>query len=133
MNRHRFLKLWSLAAGVMDAVTGLMLVIVPGLVLSLLRIGEPPPEAMIYLRWIGVFVMSVGLSYGIALGGCARRGETVWCFTALVRGCVAVFLMVQIAGGWMAPAWAVVAMSDGAVAVVQLAILRLGWWKEVAR
>ena len=133
MNRHRFLKGWSLAAGVMDAVTGLMLVFVPGLVLSLLMIEASSPEAMIYLRWIGVFVLAVGLSYGIALGGCPQRGETVWWFTALVRGCVAVFLMVQIAGGRMAPAWVVVAMSDGAVAAVQLAILRLGWWKEVAQ
>ena len=68
MNRHRFLKGWSLAAGVMDAVTGLMLVFVPGLVLSLLMIEAPSPEAMVYLRWIGVIVLAVGLSYGIAVG-----------------------------------------------------------------
>lgn len=131
MNKHQFLKFWSLAVGAMDAVTGLMLVFVPGLVLSLLMIEAPSAEAMIYLRWIGVFVMAVGLSYGIALGGCPERGETVWLITALVRGMVAVFLIVQIVGGKMDPAWAVVAMSDGAVAVAQLAILRFGWWKEV--
>ena len=133
MTKIRFLKFWSVAVGAMDAVTGMLLILVPEWVLHLLRIEPPAPEATVYLSWIGVFVMAVGLSYGLALGGRRSRGETVWMFTALVRILVAVFLAAKISAGVMAPAWAAVALSDGMVALVQIAIMRKGWWREVPR
>jgi hypothetical protein len=133
MTKIRFLKFWSMAVGAMDAVTGMLLILAPELVLRLLRIESPSPDAMVYLSWVGVFVMAVGLSYGLALGGRRSRGEAVWMFTALVRILVAVFLATKITAGFMAPAWAAVAFSDGMVALVQIAILRKGWWREVPR
>jgi len=117
----------------MDALTGLLLIFVPSLVLRLLRIDAPSPEAMVYLSWIGVFVMAVGLSYAFALGERRGAGEVVWLFTALVRMLVAMFLVVKITQGSLAAAWAVVAMSDGVVASVQMVILRKGWWREGVR
>jgi hypothetical protein len=54
-------------------------------------------------------------------------------FTALVRILVAVYLTVQITKGDMATTWAVVAFSDGLVAMVQMVILRKGWWREGQR
>jgi Na+-driven multidrug efflux pump len=44
---------------------------------------------------------------------------------------VAVFLVVSISRGVLEGVWAVVALSDGVVAVVQIVILRKGWWREV--
>ena len=87
---------------------------------------------MVFLSWIGVFVMSVGLSYGLALSR-RGRGEAVWMFTSLVRIMVAVFLTVRILDGSLQKTWALVAVSDASVAVVQIAILRAGWWREVQR
>lgn len=133
MTKSRFLKFWSVAVGAMDAVTGLLLILVPELVLRLLRIDPPSPDAMVFLSWIGVFVMAVGLSYGFALRGRRSAGETVWMFTALVRILVCVFLTTRITMGCIAPAWLVVAVSDGVVGLVQMMILRKGWWKEVPR
>lgn len=133
MTKIRFLKFWSVAVGSMDALTGLLLIFAPELVLKLLRIEPPSPDALVFLSWIGVFVMAVGLSYGFALGRHRGSGEAVWRFTALARILVAVFLIIQITGGRMAPAWAAVALSDGAVALVQMAILRKGWWREALR
>jgi hypothetical protein len=133
MTKIRFLKFWSMAVGAMDAVTGMLLILAPELVLRLLRIESPSPDSMVYLSWVGVFVMAVGLSYGLALGGRRSRGEAVWMFTALVRILVAVFLATKITAGFMPPAWAAVAFSDGMVALVQIAILRKGWWREVPR
>lgn len=133
MTKTSFLKFWSVAVGSMDAVTGLLLIFTPELVLRLLRIEAPSPDAMIFLSWIGVFVMAVGLSYGLALGKRRGAGEAVWMFTALVRILVAVFLVIQITLGEMAPAWALVAFSDGLVAMVQMMILRKGWWREAVR
>lgn len=133
MNKTRLLKLWSVAMGSMDTLTGLLLIFAPALVLRFLQVEAPAADALVYLSWIGVFVTAVGLSYGFALGKRRVAGETVWMFTALVRMLVAVFLAVQITRGTMAAAWIVVAISDGVVALVQMTILRKGWWREGPR
>jgi hypothetical protein len=132
MNRIQFLKLWSLAVGSMDAVTGLLLIFVPTLVLKLLGIAPPSLDALVFLSWMGVFIAGVGLSYAMALGGRAR-GESVWLFTAVIRILVAVFLTVKIFEGTLVANWGMVGVCDGIVGVSQLVILRLGWWKEVPK
>jgi hypothetical protein len=132
MTKTTFLKLWSLAMGSMDALTGILLVFFPSFVLNLLQIPSPSPDALVFVSWIGVFVMSVGLSYGFALGK-SGHGPTVWAITSLVRYMVAVFIAWKIIGGSLHPAWALVAIADGAVAIVQTAVLRAGWWREVPR
>lgn len=130
MNRIKFLKLWSVAVGSMDAVTGLLLIFVPALVLKLLGIDPPSADALVFLSWMGVFIAGVGLSYGMALGK-RSRGETVWAFTAMIRILVAIFLTVRILDGTLAVNWGLVGICDGIVGVLQVVILRLGWWKEV--
>jgi hypothetical protein len=132
MNKIQFLRFWSVAMGSMDAVTGLLLVFVPALVLGMLGIAPPSPDALVFLSWIGVFVSGVGLSYALALGR-RSHGEAVWIFTALIRSLVALFLIVRIVQGTLAPAWAAVAVSDALVAVVQIVVLRAGWWKGVGK
>lgn len=132
MKRIQFLKFWSVAVGSMDALTGLLLIFVPALVLGMLGISPPSPDALVFISWMGVFVCGVGLSYGLALGR-RSRGETVWVFTALIRSMVALFLMVRIMNGSLSSVWALVGISDAAVAIVQIVILRLGWWKGVAK
>lgn len=132
MSRITFLRFWSIAVGSMDALTGVFLIVAPAQVLRMLGISPPSPDALVFLSWMGVFVLGVGLSYALALG---RRscGETVWIFTALVRMLVSLFLAVKILAGVMPMAWSIVAFSDGLVAVAQMVILRLGWWKGAQR
>ncbi len=130
MNKIHFLKFWSIAVGAMDAVTGLLLIFAPELVLGLLGIAPPSADALVFLSWMGVFVGGVGLSYGLALGG-RVRGETVWMITAMIRLLVASFVASRVLNGSLASAWALVGISDAAVALVQIAILRAGWWKGV--
>lgn len=132
MNRAKFLKFWSIAVGLMDAVTGLLLVVAPELVLRMLRIPSPSPDALVFLSWIGVFVAGVGLSYAMALGKRAR-GETVWAFTAMMRILVALFLMVKILEGSLLAVWGVVAVSDALVGVFQIVLIRANWWKDVPK
>jgi hypothetical protein len=130
MKKRQILKWWSVGAGGMDAVTGLLLIAAPATVLRLLGIAPLADEALVFLGWVGVFVLAVGLSYGIALTGRAR-GEAVWMFTGLVRLLVAAFLTARVFSGTMEPAWLLVATSDGAIALAQGAMLQAGWWKEV--
>lgn len=125
---NRFCRWWSVGVGSMDAVTGLLLITVPEWVLSVLGIGGVDPCSLVFLRWIGVFVGSVGLSYAFALRG-SREAETVWGFTAGVRALVAVFVTVSIVRGALAPAWAGVAVTDAVVAVVQAVGLVKRWWR----
>jgi hypothetical protein len=132
MTRKQLLNFWSIAVGAMDALTGLWLIADPAGVLRLLRIAPPSPDALVFLSWIGVFVLGVGLSYGFVLVN-RRWGEPVWCFTALVRLLVAVFLTIQILNGSLASAWALVAVADTSVAILQGVILRAQWWREVRR
>jgi len=133
MDKTIFLKLWSAAVGAMDALTGLLLIFAPGLVLRLLGIDVPSDDSLVFLSWIGVFVAAVGLSYAFAFVRHRGWGEAVWLFTALVRIMVCVFLVTRITMEDMAPAWIVVAVSDGLVAAVQFAVVRKGWWREVQR
>lgn len=130
MNKREIIKWWSVGAGSMDAVTGLLLIVDPLLVLRVLGIAPLAAAALIFLNWVGVFVLAVGLSYGLAFTGRAR-GEAVWMFTGLVRILVAVFLTIRVVTGAMEPAWLLVAVSDGLVAAGQGVILLAGWWKEV--
>jgi hypothetical protein len=130
MKRNGLLKWWSAGVGAMDALTGLGLMFVPVWVLACLRIEAPSAEAIVFLRWIGAFVCAVGLSYGLALFGRKGWGEASWIMTSLARLMVALFLTVQMLRGELEPAWSVVALSDAAVAFVQLTVLWRGGWKE---
>lgn len=125
----RLAMLLSLAVGAMDAVTGLLLIFTPSLVMKLLGIPALPPETQVYMEWIGVFVFSIGVSYALTTRG-RSAAETVWIFTTIVRSSVAVFLAVKIAAGALPAMWALVAATDGAVAVVQMIGLKAGWWKD---
>lgn len=128
MNRLHFLYLWSLAVGAMDAFTGLALIFAPEFTLKMMSVPMVHPDALVFIRWMGVFIASVGLSYGLVFRG-DREAETVWSFTALVRLMVAAFLTWKISAGDLPVPWLLVAATDGLVAVGQLIILRTGWWK----
>jgi hypothetical protein len=127
----RLALFWSLAVGAMDALTGLLLILSPALVLRLLGIAEPPAETLVFLSWIGAFVAATGLSYGLSWRG-VSAAETVWAFTAMIRLSVAAFLTVKIASGSLPAGWAMVAAADAAVATVQMVGLKAGWWKAPA-
>ena len=127
----RLALFWSLAVGAMDALTGLLLILSPALVLRLLGIAELPAETLVFVSWIGVFVAATGLSYGLSWRG-GIAAETVWTFTAGVRFSVAALLAVKIASGNLPAAWAMVAAADAAVATVQVIGLKAGWWKDPA-
>ena len=129
MNRKRFLRFWTAGVGAMDAVTGLLLMFAPFLVFRGLGI-TPPSVGLVFVGWIGAFVAAVGLGYGLVWIR-AGFGEPVWMFTALVRSVVAVFVAVRVLDGSLEARWMVVGVTDAAVAIVQVMILRAGWWREV--
>ncbi len=128
----RPLVLAQLAIGLMDALTGILLISAPLFTLRLMRIGQVP-ESGIFVSFVGAFVLGVGLTYlPLAIRAFSGRGdpqtwETQWQGTAIIRACVAVLLVVQVASGRMGIAWVSVIFTDGGLALLQWIGARRGW------
>ncbi|MDA0765279.1 MAG: hypothetical protein O3A87_02150 [Verrucomicrobia bacterium] len=109
--------------GLMDSLTGLLLLFLPLQTLRLMGISEPAGPN-IFLSWVGVFVFSVGLSYFL-VGGLPRDANAVaawrmqWLITAVARCAVALFVALSVARGSLETAWLPVAATDLVVGGLQ--------------
>jgi hypothetical protein len=136
MSLPRGVAAFAVAVGLCDATTGAALVAAP--LWTLARLGIAPlPAEPVYQRWIGAFVLAVGLAYlyPFLLRGAevARRGErlaTVFEVTALVRAAVAATAGGAIACGALPLAWLGVPLFDAAVVWAQVALLRRGGLRD---
>jgi hypothetical protein len=130
--RERGPLLFCLFAGGGDAATGLLLIAAPALVLRLLG-AAPPAGDLVLLRFVGIFVGCVGLSYLYPwlLAGGARRIQrlgTVLEVTAGVRLAVALFLGFATMTGRLDLPWGTVGAYDALVAIAQIALLARGFF-----
>ncbi|AOS46392.1 hypothetical protein Verru16b_03498 [Lacunisphaera limnophila] len=125
---NRPLPPWSrwlaLGAGAMDAATGAGLLLLPGWTLERMGITPPGAEALGFVRFVGVFVGAVGLSYLIAW----RRGQeralrAVFDFTRVFRLGAGTFTGVMVFGADWPPAWLAVTFADLGLVVVQSVLL----------
>ena len=128
--KHRWGYLYCLLAGCCDTATGVLLVAAPAFTLQLMRIPTAPSEP-VFLRWIGVFVGSVGLAYlyPFVHGVSSRTAPTlrvVLEWSTLARLAVAAFVGASVAGGALAPGWLSVCFTDLSLAVVQVVMLARG-------
>ncbi|MGA3370577.1 MAG: hypothetical protein ABSC48_02330 [Terracidiphilus sp.] len=135
MNR-RILIGYQLATGLSDTMTGALLMIAPAFTLALMRL-RAPADALVYLSFIGSFVLSVGLScfYGAYVMMCRRspcKLEIVWLLTAITRASVAIFVVTQILTHTLDAGWFTVAVTDGVCVLFQAIGLRKGWLSYVA-
>lgn len=126
-----WLPAYQWLAGLCDTSTGALLVFAPAWTLRLMGLHQLP-SPIEFVSFVGVFVLSVGLAYLYAARWpmnfhFAPRWQTVWFLTALSRSLVAMFLTWQIIAGKIEAAWLTVALTDGALAIVQWAGLHLGW------
>ena len=131
------LIVYQLLIGLSDAITGALLIAAPEFTLGMMRL-HAPDNALVYLSFIGAFVLSVGLSclYGAYLmirreNSC--RLEIVWLLTATIRASVAIFVLTQILAHTLEAGWLTVAIADGACVLIQAIGLRIGWLAHVAR
>jgi hypothetical protein len=128
--------IYQWAAGLCDTSTGILLLAAPTTTLGLMGL-HVIPQPLVFVRYIGVFVLSIGLSYLWAAlqWPLAQRGQSTWStqwkITALVRTLVALFIVWQIATSAMEAKWITVALSDGTFAIVQWVGLRKGWLDRV--
>ncbi len=131
---HRLIWITCLLAGTCDGLTGILLVSSPRLTLRWMGIGELPQD-LVYLRWIGVFVGAVGLTYlypllalwrgkSQAVPWAAARFPVVLETTAIVRLAVAIFVGVSLLSGALTWPWVSVLLTDLGLSVWQLVLLR---------
>jgi hypothetical protein len=119
-------------AGLCDSCTGLLLIGAPVWTLHLMGLTVIP-QPVAFVRYIGVFVFSVGLSYLWAavrwpLTSHAHIGwSTQWKITAMIRASVAVFVLWQVVSAGIEARWITVAFSDGMFALIQCLGLEKGW------
>jgi hypothetical protein len=133
--KRKLLVAYQLLAALSDTATGLLLIAVPAFMLRLMRLNAAL-DALPFLSYIGVFVLSVGVAclYGgwLALRrGSADKLKVVWLLTAVTRGLVATFVMVEVASAALKPGWLTVAFTDGAFVLIQVVGLARGWLQSV--
>lgn len=131
MKTIRLAKGLALAAGAMDAATGLGLVFAPRLTLGAMLLAPPGSEALVFLRWVGAFVAAVGFSYLVALarGGAGRLRE-IFATTLLFRAAAGGYCAAAVIAGALDLGWITVAVTDGALVVVQIWLMRRGGWED---
>lgn len=117
--------------GAGEAAAGLVLLARPSWMVQALHLAPPPPEAAIFLRWIGVFVLATGLAYLLPWtrpAGEERdlRLRVALEWTSAARLLVASFVAVADLAGELPLGWCAVGAYDGVVACVQLAWLARG-------
>jgi len=130
--KHDRLLGYQLLTGLSDSSVGLLLVVAPATTMELMKL-HPTTDSLVFLSYIGVFVLSVGIAclYGAVLLMTRPVGteklQTVWLLTAVTRGLVAIFVVAKILSGSLEPGWISVAITDGAFALVQSIGLARGW------
>lgn len=136
MNRSMLLT-YQLLAGTSDATTGSLLLIAPAFTLRFMRL-HAPEAALVYLSFVGAFLLAAGLAYlygayVVACNGYMRRLEIVWLLTAFTRTSVAAFVISQVLASTLESGWLMVAFADGALVLIQGIGIRKGWLENVAK
>ena len=130
--KKRLLIALCLFAGLMDATSGSLLTLWPQLALKLMAVPPVSSEALVFIRFIGAFVFSMGCLYLFALLPVIAANTWGWmsgvlAVTAWVRAVICVFTTSAIIFGGLSLAWWSVPVSDGLLAVIQVWVIWKGW------
>jgi hypothetical protein len=126
-SRARLLPAFCAVAGGGDLLTGILLLVRPAAVLAPLGLAVPA-ESWVFLRWIGVFVASVGAIYLHPWSlppGSERRSRLRGALeiTAFFRLAVAAFVAGAVVASQLASPWLAVGGYDALLALAQLFLL----------
>ena len=125
------LALYQYIAGISESVAGMFLVGFPVVTFRFMGLNVIPPLA--FIRYIGVFVLAVGLTYmWTAIRWPLNEYAipvwiTQWKITALIHSLVALLIFWQLMARGLEARWLVVAIFEGVFAAVQLIGLDQGW------
>jgi hypothetical protein len=132
LSRKSLLIALCLFAGLMDTASGSLLTLWPQLALKLMGVAPVAAEALVFVRFIGAFVFSVGCLYLFALFPVITANRWGWmsgvfAATAWVRAVICIFTTFAILFGALSLSWWSVPVSDGLLALLQVWIIGKGW------
>ncbi len=130
MNATRVGVWVAIGAGAMDLGTGLGLVTAPGWTLARMGVPVPGAEALLYVRFVGAFVAAVGACYLWAARRPRGRLRVAFGLTMWLRGAAGSFSAGAVLAGALAIGWLAVALTDGALVIVQAVLLAKGAGRE---
>jgi len=121
-------RLLALLAGAMDTTTGALLLAAPAFTLRLMGIGMAEGTSPL-IRFVGAFVLGVGLSYFPPFlregrQRCDAALRAVFVTTGIVRLSIGLFTGVAVITGTLPWPWLSVTVSDLTLAAVQALIVR---------
>ncbi len=123
--------LFALVVGLLDFATGIALTSAPAFTLAQMGAAVPGREALLYVRFAGVFVASVGASYLWAVSSgsvtCLRAALQI---TLLFRLAAGSFSGVAVAMGFFDRAWLGVTLTDLTCVAVQAWFLAKGLGRD---
>lgn len=123
--QKKLLFSYSALAGLMDVLSGCLLMTLPTVTLELMCVAPVPPEVLPFIRFIGAFVFGVGALYWFALVPVMLTGRwgsvgQVFLITSWLRGVIFVFGSIAILVGCLSADWLTVPLTDGVLAILQL-------------
>ncbi|HEY0256184.1 MAG TPA: hypothetical protein VGC39_01980 [Candidatus Methylacidiphilales bacterium] len=133
MSKQTIVKIVSTLGAVIDVVTGTLLISAPQQALE--QIHAPAVSEPVLLQFIGVFILSIGLSYVIGLlswwlTGSIARLRVVWEITLIFRLGAALFITFALLNQTVGFPWIRVPIVDFLFFIVQAALLRAQFLKE---
>jgi len=134
---RQWLVIYQYVAGICDSGAGLLIIGFPVFTLGLMRITVIPLP-LAFIRYIGVFVLCVGLTYlwtairWPLTESTALVWLTQWKITAFIRAMVALFLLWQWIVHGVEAGWGTVMVFDGVFAAIQFIGLEQGWIERAA-
>ena len=136
--KRRILTVGCLLAGLMDASSGLFLMLSPEFTLNWMNVPVVGSESWVFIRFIGAFVFSVGCLYlfafrSVSLTRTWSYVRFVFGVTAWVRSVICVFTTLAILQGALPLEWISVPLTDGMLASVQIWVVWSGWIPDPAK
>jgi len=126
MNPTQLARWLALGAGALDGALGGSLLVEPACTLKALGIRVPGAEALLFVRFVGVFVAAVGASYLWAWWRPVERLRVVLGATILFRVATGSYTGVAVLLGALPRAWAQVTLADSALIAAQAWLLAKG-------
>lgn len=124
--KKAFLFYLCLGVGSTDTLVGLLLMAFPAYTLSLMWVPPVSPDTLVFIRFIGAFVFSVGCLYLVALLsvlfaiGRDRSIRSILLATAWVRVVVCLFTTLALLTGQLELPWVSVPLFDGVLGSLQI-------------
>ncbi|MFA5264871.1 MAG: hypothetical protein WC378_13690 [Opitutaceae bacterium] len=126
MNLNASARWLALGAGALDLSSGLGLVLLPAFTLRLMGVAVPGSEALVFVRFVGVFVASVGACYLWAVLAPGIRMRVVLGGTLFFRAGVFVFTGLCVLAGALDAGWLAVTAADAGLIIAQAWLLAKG-------